>query len=137
MSQASATHVLVVEDDDDDFFLLARELRKVGVTQIARAADGKAALRYLEGKGEFLDRRAHPFPDLVLLDLKLPELRGEEVLRAIRAQAGWRGLPVYVQTGSDEQRDRDTVAALGAEGYFVKPLRAAQLAPLFGRAGKS
>lgn len=124
-------HILVAEDDDDDFFLLSRELRKCGLTQISRAADGVAVLDYLSGKGDYGDRTRHPMPDAIFLDLKLPRLLGHEVLRAIRQRPDWNEIKVYVLTGSDEYRDRQQVEELGCAGYFVKPLTGAQVLELF------
>jgi len=125
------SHILVAEDDDDDFFLLSRELRKCGFTNVSRAADGRAALDYLAGHGEYADRTRHPVPDVLFLDLKLPVVLGHEVLRAIRQQPGWSAIKVYVLTGSDEYRDRERIEQLGCEGYFVKPLTSAQVQELF------
>lgn len=124
--------ILVAEDDDDDFFLLSRELAKAGYKTVSRAADGRIALEYLAGRGEFQDRSRHPFPDVLFLDLKLPQILGHDVLRAIRAESAWDALRVYVLTGSDEHRDRERIEALGCAGYFVKPLSSAQITTLLG-----
>ena len=50
--------------------------------------DGEKALAYLEGEGPYADRKAHPFPDLVILDLGLPSVDGFEVLEYIRNRPG-------------------------------------------------
>jgi CheY-like chemotaxis protein len=124
-------HILVAEDDDDDFFLVARELRKCGLTRVSRVADGKAVLDYLAGVGEYADRERNPMPEVVFLDLKLPVLLGHEVLSAIRRHPEWQGIKVYVLTGSDEHRDRERIREIGCAGYFVKPLTSAQVLELF------
>ncbi|HVU33043.1 MAG TPA: response regulator [Opitutaceae bacterium] len=126
-------YLLVAEDDDDDFFLLTRELSKAGLKSVARTADGKATLEYLRGTGPYRDRAKHPFPDVLFLDLKLPLMLGHEVLQEIRKEPKWKALKVYVLTGSDEHRDRERIDALGCDGYYVKPLGAAQLAQIFPR----
>lgn len=125
------TRVLIVEDDDDDFFLVTRELRKCGITEVNRAEDGRAAIDYLSGRDAYADRTKFPLPDVVLLDLKLPKVMGHDVLKAIRQNPALLGLRVYVLTGSDEHRDREQVEKIGCEGYFVKPLTAAQAEELF------
>jgi CheY-like chemotaxis protein len=117
--------VLVVEDDEDDLFLLERELARVGSPIVKHAPDGRAAVDYLGGNGPFGDRQAHPPPDIVFLDLKLPRMNGHEV-----TQPALDGIPVYVLTGSDEPKDRARVNERGAAGYFVKPLLAPQLQEL-------
>ena len=122
--------VLTVEDDDDDLFLLERELAKAGAAIGQRVRDGRAAVDYLAGNGPYGDRGKHPLPEIVFLDLKIPYLGGHGVLAWIRSRPEFARLRVYVLTGSDEPKDRAQAEALGATGYFVKPLLAAQIRPL-------
>src|SRR5205085_9985879 len=89
---------------------------------IQRVADGDEAVTYLLGQGRYADRRAHPLPGLVLLDLKLPRRSGLEVLGWIRQQAGLRRLSVVVFTSSTETSDIDRAYDLGANSYLVKPV---------------
>jgi CheY-like chemotaxis protein len=124
--------VLLAEDNEDDLFLTQRVLKKAGVGPVFHVSDGREAVQYLGGEGAFGDRRLHPFPEVVLLDLKMPELTGHEVLEWIRSQPALRDLKVYVLTSSDEHRDRERAAKAGVQGYFVKPLTAAHLAEIFG-----
>lgn len=123
--------VLIVEDDEDDLYLLEREFERIGSPLIKHAGDGGVAIKYLAGSGPFADRATHPLPDVVLLDLKIPFLDGHGVLAWIRARSELAGLRVYILTGSDEPKDRAQATALGATGYFVKPLRAEKLKNLF------
>lgn len=128
---SSAPTILVVEDSEDDVFFIRRALKAAGNTADVRyLRDGKYALQYLRGEGDFADRAAHPLPSLVFLDLKMPLVSGLEVLAAIQADSTLKGLRVYILTSSDEQRDRESTTALGAKGYLVKPARPAALAPI-------
>jgi len=61
-------------------------------------------------------------PELVLLDLKMPQVNGLEVLRWIRSQPGLRRLPVIVLTGSLLPEDTQRAYEAGANSYLVKPL---------------
>ena len=79
-------------------------------------------MAYLAGEGPFADRQRHPFPVLVLLDLKLPRRSGLEVLEWIRAQTGLKRLPVVVLTSSKEATDVNRAYDLGANSYLVKPV---------------
>lgn len=124
--------MLLAEDNEDDLFLTQRVLKKAGVGPAFHVGDGREAVAYLGGEGEFGDRTRHPLPDVVLLDLKMPGMTGHEVLEWIRAQPALRDLRVCVLTSSDEQRDRDRVAKAGVQGYFVKPLTAGDVAKIFG-----
>ncbi len=125
----SRTHtILLVEDSRDDAFFMEYALRKAGITHsLHLAPDGEAALEYLQGTGQYADRAAFPLPTVIFLDLKMPCLNGFEVLAWIRAQPALRHLPVFILTGSSEDRDRARARELGAEGYFVKPPNDAML----------
>jgi CheY-like chemotaxis protein len=114
--------VLYVEDNQGDFDLLNLVTKKCGTPfSLQRAADGEQAIAYLEGQSPFHDRDAHPFPDLVLLDLKLPRLDGFEVLQWIRANPSTRTLPVVVLAGSSFRADIRRALELGANHYAAKP----------------
>lgn len=115
--------VLIVEDDDDDRFFAQRALKKAGITEIQHVGDGGLAVDYLAGRGGFAQRQLHPLPDIVLIDLKIPELDGHQLLEWIATQETLRGLKAFVLSSSGEERDRSRAKAAGAAGYFVKPLR--------------
>lgn len=115
--------ILVAEDDEDDFFFTARAFRKAADAKLVHVENGRAAIDYLAGRGQFSDRAAFPFPDVMLLDLKMEEMDGHGVLAWIRDHLSVGQLKVFVLTGSGEIRDRELVKASGvAAGYFVKPL---------------
>ena len=107
------THVLVIEDDASIRGALVRSLRERGHA-VASAASGHVGLQ------EALETR----PDLVLLDLGLPDLDGHSLLTMLRAV---RHTPVIVVTARDD--DPSVVQALdnGADDYVVKPFTMAQL----------
>ena len=124
----SPVSVLLAEDNDDDLFLSQRVLAKAGVAPVFHVADGKEAIDYLSGQGEYADRKRHPLPAVMLLDLKMPGFSGHEVLEWLRAQPALCALKVFVLTSSGETRDRERVEKAGAQGYFVKPLTSEHLA---------
>jgi DNA-binding response OmpR family regulator len=103
-------HVLVVEDDPAIRSALIRSLGERGHA-VSSAPDGMTGLR----------EAVHTRPDLVLLDLGLPDLDGTELLRMLRAVSS---VPVIVATARDD--DTSTVRALdvGADDYVVKPFSA-------------
>lgn len=57
----------------------------------------------------------------MLLDLNLPRVSGEDVLRRIRTTPGWESTRVLIVTSSNAASDRERLIALGASGYFCKP----------------
>jgi len=118
-----AIRVLLVEDDPNDIVLTRRAFRKTELPEpIAIVEDGEQAVAYLGATGEFADRRAHPLPDLVLLDLKLPRMTGLEVLAWLRQQPSLQRLPVIVLTSSREISDVNRAYELGANSYLGKPV---------------
>lgn len=120
----SAYTILHVEDSDDDAFLLDRALTRSGVFfQLRRVKDGMQAIEYLQGTGHFADRDAHPFPSLVLLDLKLPQMDGFDVLSWTSARPDFARLPIFVLSSSDLPEDVSRATSLGARDYFVKSTR--------------
>lgn len=115
-------HILLVEDDDDHALLTTRAIRQAAgdMTEplsVTRVGDGAAALAYVHGQAA-----GQTFPDLVLLDLKLPEVSGLDVLRALRADPRTRLLPVVVLTTSGLVDDVHAAYALGANEYVTKPM---------------
>src|SRR2546430_8372545 len=106
--------VLLVEDIETDVLLMQHVWRDVGVPNPLRAIeDGQRAMEYLAGVGQFADRRAHPLPCLVLLDLKLPYVTGLELLQWMRQQPALKTLPVVVLTASPNDDDIGQAYLLG------------------------
>jgi CheY-like chemotaxis protein len=122
-------HVLLVaEDDATDAMLLERAIRRTDTSfEMVRVANGDELIGYLEGTGAFADRVRHPAPQLVLLDLKMPQCDGFAVLRWRRQKAGLAGLPVVVFSSSGLNEDIERAYALGANSYVTKPTGAARL----------
>jgi DNA-binding response OmpR family regulator len=99
-----AVRILVVEDEDSIAVPLSEGLRREGY-EVERVASGEDAL-------------AAPEPDLVLLDLRLPDLDGYTVCRRLRARSD---VPIIVVTAKGEEVDRVVGLELGADDYVVKP----------------
>jgi two-component system response regulator len=115
--------VLLVEDNPDDEELTCEALKKTGMDNpMVVARDGAEALDYLFARGKFAGRDVGDLPVVVLLDLNLPKLSGVDVLRAIRADARTRLVPVVVLTSSAEDIDLVEGYESGANGYVVKPV---------------
>jgi CheY-like chemotaxis protein len=115
--------ILVADDDEDDFFFTTRAFRNAPDANLVHVESGRAAIDYLAGQGRFADRATYPFPDVVLIDLKMVEVDGHAILAWIREHLLDRPPRIFVLTGSGEIRDLERVKAAGvAAGYFVKPL---------------
>ncbi len=129
--------ILIAEDDDDDFMLAEDALRDGRiVNRLERVVDGVELLAYLRGQGEYADRRAHPYPSLLLLDLNMPRLDGREALEQIKADPALRSLPVVVMTTSRDEEDVVKSYDSGVSSFIRKPVTFEQfvhMVKVFGR----
>lgn len=120
--------LLLVEDEPTSVFFFERMVEKLEILNpLQIAKDGREALNYLEGVGEFSDRQKYPLPGLVLLDLKLPRVTGLEVLAQLRRRPETRAIVVLILSSSASEHDITQAYALGANGYLVKPLHLERL----------
>ncbi len=113
---------LLVEDNDHHANIV-EECAKYGKlpTHIHRVKCGADCLKYLGGEDRFADRMLYPYPDAVLLDVRMPgTLDGLQTLEAIRSDPRHRWIPVTMLTTSDRDVDVRRAYDLGANGYIVK-----------------
>jgi len=114
--------LLYVDDSPDDRLLVQRACEKARVTFRLQTVDsGIQAMRYLSGERQFGDRAEYPLPDLIFLDLKMPEMDGFQVLRWIRANPATRLIPVALYTGSFIAEDIAKGSEEGANLFISKP----------------
>jgi two-component system chemotaxis response regulator CheY len=92
--------------------ILARTLRKVGVDDIAEAADGSKAIECLQS-GEL--------PDIALVDWNMPVMNGLEFVTNVRRQSDWRAMAIMMVTTENEQGQIVRALAAGAHEYLIKP----------------
>jgi two-component system response regulator len=120
MKVDAAGRVVFVVDDDPEDRMFTREALEVAApgVDIREIEDGVVLLDYLQSPGP-----DHPFPDLVLLDLKMPRMDGFEALDAIRADPALRHLPIVAvfTTANDPDFVRRTYAG-GANAFLGKPV---------------
>lgn len=123
--------VLYAEDDENHALLMQRAFGKLGQGSALRIVrDGREAVDYLAGNGEFADRTAHPAPTLVLLDVRMPGMSGLDVLRWFRESPDRGGVPVVMFTSSTQDSDLAFSRDHGANAYLVKPANIDHLAAL-------
>jgi len=114
--------ILLVEDNEHDLVFMQRALKVAGVLNpVQIVTDGRQAIDYLAGTGNFSDRKKFPLPSLMFLDLKLPIVSGLEVLAWLRQKREFKSLIVLVLTTSKEPSDIDRAFDLGANAYLAKP----------------
>jgi DNA-binding response OmpR family regulator len=109
--------VLVIEDDDHIAQILRFMLHRQGF-EVTVSADGAAARTHIQQSAA---------PGLVLLDVMLPHVDGFELVRVIRAQAGWETTPVIMLTAKNQEADIVRALDAGANDYIVKPFQPNEL----------
>lgn len=113
--------ILLVDDNEDDIFLMKTACERSGYPHSLHIArDGREAVAYLSGEGEFSDRAKHPLPHLVFLDIKMPGMDGHEVLQWIRSEHDFVALPVVMLTSSNASSDLERAYAMGLNSYLRK-----------------
>jgi chemotaxis family two-component system response regulator Rcp1 len=117
--------VLLVEDSPADRLLTTEVLKETGLSiTLCCVESGEEALAYLRGQGEHAEASR---PDVVLLDLGLPQMKGQEVLAEMKNDETLRSVPVVVLTSDDDDRTLVDTLGLGAHEFATKPLDREQI----------
>lgn len=103
--------ILIVEDNEENRDSLSRRLQRRGF-EVVMAADGKVGLAMAQSEK----------PDLILMDMNMPELDGWEATRQIKAAAETKDLPVIALTAHAMSGDRDRALEVGCADYHTKPV---------------
>lgn len=115
--------LLLIEDNQQDELLTLRALKKNNIlNKVDVVRDGQEALDYLFREGKYANLEGQPYPEFILLDLKLPKVDGLEVLRRLRSNPNTHRIPVVILTTSVEDSDIKTGYDLGANSYVRKPV---------------
>lgn len=109
----SDAHILVVDDNENNRFMLHQHLRRLGFRQISEAGDGALALSLIR----------ETKPDLVLLDVIMPDTDGINVLEVLRGEGRLGDLPVVMVSAHDNLEIVVRCIELGAEDYLTKPIQ--------------
>ena len=107
---------LICDDEELILDLLEHQLTNGGF-EVARAANGQEAL----------DQLHHRIPDVVVLDVMMPCIQGDEVLRRIREAPLWRHIPVLMLTMRYDETDIVSAFEVGASDYLAKPFTSGEL----------
>jgi CheY-like chemotaxis protein len=123
--------ILLAEDDPNDLALFRHAIKDTKYSanlQVVR--DGEQVIKYLDGEGDFSNRAAYPFPDLLVLDLKMPRVNGLEVLKWLKNHPVSVALPAIMLSGSGLDPDVEEAYRLGVSTYFTKPTELGKLSEL-------
>jgi CheY-like chemotaxis protein len=121
-------NIMLVDDSLSDAVLLLRSLKRAGLEEsVIHVHDPREAVAYLQGDGKYSDRRLFPIPDILLLDLKMPEIDGFQLLRWARSQPELARLVIVVVTRTDDPRLIQMCYQLGANSFLSKDANAEEL----------
>src|SRR5688572_31186809 len=113
--------LLHIDDNKDDLFLFKKACAEADIAfDLQHVTGGNEALAYLQGVGVYADRSKFPFPELVLLDLKMLPPDGFAVLRWIRERPQFNELAICILTSSFQYEDIQKAYALGANCFLTK-----------------
>jgi CheY-like chemotaxis protein len=104
-------NILIIEDNDQNMYLLTFLLEQHGY-RVFQAGNGRAGI----------DLAAQLQPDLILLDIQLPEMDGYAVARSLRRIAALNNVPIVAVTSYAMTGDRERILAAGCAGYIEKPI---------------
>ncbi len=123
MNNVNPVTIVLIDDDPGHSRLVEKNLRRSNIPNpIIKLSDGRQALDYLLGEGEYSEHNPLPSPILVLLDLNLPVLDGYQVLRRLKADERTRHIPIIILTSTDDPREVDRCYELGCNIYITKPV---------------
>jgi len=109
--------IMLIEDDLLDAAAARRLLRHNALDRdLVIAADGRQAVSILQNSAPA------DLPQLILLDINLPDTSGIELLKSIKKEDKFKDIPVVILTGSNEDKDIQKSYDLGAKSYLVKPI---------------
>ena len=103
--------ILYVEDNDDNVYMLKNRLSRAGFTVVV-ATDGTQGVAMASSEQ----------PDLILMDLTLPDIDGEEATRRIKADPATKHIPVLALTANAMSADRERAIAAGCDDFDTKPV---------------
>lgn len=130
MEDSSYT-ILLVEDEENDAMLVKMAFKKNNILNpVQWVKDGLEAITYLNGEGVYANRAVYPFPEVLILDLKMPRMNGLELLAWIREHPEFRVIPTIIMTSSRQDPDIEKAYTLGANTYMIKPSSFDELAKM-------
>lgn len=119
---ADSTIILMADDDPDDYYLMKKALSETGIQgKLFQLSDGVELMNYLLYKGEYIDSEKAPRPKLILLDLNMPKMNGNETLKEIKAINQIKDIPIIIFTTSKEDKNIQQCYLDGADEYIIKP----------------
>jgi CheY-like chemotaxis protein len=127
--------ILIAEDDEGHARLIEKNLSRAGLhNRVERFRNGQEVLDFLARRGPGKHRSSES-AYLLLLDIRMPQVDGVEVLRYVKQDPELRKIPVIMLTTTDDPREVERCHALGCSTYIVKPVVYEKFAEAINRMG--
>lgn len=111
--------ILLVDDDEDCRLLIKDAMREGNIfNEVYEVSSGEDALDFLYHRGEHRDS---PRVGLIYLDIQMPGMSGQELLKALRADDAFENIPIVMMTNLRDDREKEEAAREGANSYTIKP----------------
>ncbi|MFP4314370.1 MAG: response regulator [Alphaproteobacteria bacterium] len=112
--------ILIIEDNESDSTLIQEAIKEtVMASSVFAVKQAEDAMKFLQQKGPYKGKSR---PDLIIMDLKMPNVDGHEFLKTIKSDKDFGLIPVIILTGSDSDDDITRSYKLHANCYIVKPV---------------
>jgi CheY-like chemotaxis protein len=127
--------ILIAEDDEGHATLIKKNLKRAGLlNEIKHFKDGQEILDFLFGNGEN-NTKQKDTGYLLLLDIRMPKIDGEEVLKKIKEHEELHKMPVIMITTTDDPREVEKCHLLGCNNYLTKPVDYAKFVDVIRQLG--
>lgn len=122
-TQDRPLNILLVDDNESDLKITLRAFAQAKLKNaVFPVHSGRECLDFLGHQGSYQDHAKYPVPDLILLDINMPVMDGFKVLSALKADLGFRDIPVIMFSASNNEQDVAKSYALGASSFIQKPV---------------
>jgi len=116
--------ILIADDNENDAMVIVETLKAAGVKNpITLVGDGRDVIAYFKGNKQYADRAQHPLPIVLLLDLKMPQVGGFEVLEWFKLAMPTSDILIVILSGYNELKNIRRGYELGARSFLPKPCR--------------
>jgi CheY-like chemotaxis protein len=117
----SVLNIMLIEDDDVDIMTLERAFKRNNIgNPLYIAHNGLEALDMLRGQNGM--EKVHPLPNVILLDINMPQMNGLEFLKELRNDPEIKHISVFVLTTSNDDKDKVEAYNYNVAGYIIKPI---------------
>ena len=122
--------VIVTDDDEGHTILMKRTLQRLGITNIVAFNNGQDTLDFFYEKN-FSNGNKY----ILLLDLRMPEITGLDVLKEIKSSTKLKNIPVIIVTTTDDPTEMDLCHKIGCNYYLIKPIEMENFVQAFQSVG--